>query len=64
MNVTEKKAQTQPKANVAKGFIDKEGDWLIIDHFIIDLTYPIVSDCKDRDELGLHYLCPMNVECG
>ena len=58
-----KNKQKETKIACAKGLIEHEKDWLLTSQFVIDETKPSVSDSKDRDENGYHYLGPMNHKC-
>lgn len=57
VTVTEEKHRLNQKQMMQK-------DWLLTNQFVIDETCPSVSDWKDRDEFGLHYLGQTNVEFG
>jgi hypothetical protein len=46
-----------------KGFVSDEKDWLVTHKFVECETVKEVSDWKDRDKIGRHYLGEMQYKC-
>ena len=54
------------KKNNPKGYIGKEEDWLLTNDFVRKETAgpTYITDGKEKDENGCHYLGKMDIPCG